>query len=419
MAASDAQTSGAVSPARIARARAAGEGLVLRTPLLPARFLMDRFGGDIVLKAENLQRTGSFKIRGAMAKLHALGDAAGAGVVAGSAGNHAQAVALAAQRRGVPCEIFMPSDASAAKVRATERYGAAVELVGEGLDEAVEAAHARAAERGSSFVHPFDDPDVVAGQATVGLELLEDCPDLAQIVVPVGGGGLAGGIALAVKRARGDVTIVGVEADACPSLARSLEAGTPQLVRASQTIADGIAVKRPGALTLALARRYLDGVVTVSDAAIARAMGILMEAAKLVVEGAGAAAVAALLTGAVEPAPRGRTVVVVSGGNVDLGLLDVVLRRHEIDMGHRIRLRVRISDTPGSLGALLTLVGSRGANVVEVSQTHEGPDIGVREVAVRLTLDVRDEQHAGMLLETLAEHEIPHSRGEAPELADP
>jgi threonine dehydratase len=394
---------------RVAAARAAGEGLVLRTPLLPARFLVDRCGGDIWLKAESLQRTGSFKIRGAMAKLHALGEAAAAGVVAGSAGNHAQAVALAAQRRGVPCEIFMPTDASATKVRATERYGAHVHLVGAGLDEAVEAAQGRALERGMSFVHPFDDPDVVAGQATTGLELLEDCPDLARVVVPVGGGGIATGIAFAVKQQRPDVTIVGVESAACPSLARSLEAGTPETIRASQTIADGIAVKRPGALTLALAQRYLDDVITVTDGEIAQAMGILMEAAKLVVEGAGAAAVAAVLAGKVEPAAGGQTVVLVTGGNVDLGLLDVVLRRHEIDSGHRIHLRARIPDTPGSLGALLTLVGSAGANVVEVSQTHEERGIGVREVAVHVTLDVRDEGHARQLLDTLEARDISYT----------
>lgn len=401
----------AVTVERVAAARAAGEGLVVRTPLLPARFLTERCGGDNWMKAENLQRTGSFKIRGAVAKLQALGDAAAGGVVAGSAGNHAQAVALAAQRCGVPCEIFMPTDASAMKVRATERYGATVHLVGAGLDEAVDAAHDRADDGGMPFVHPFDDVDVVAGQATVGLELLEDCPDLARVVVPVGGGGIATGIALAVKRVRPDVTVVGVEAAACPSLARSLASGSPETIRASQTIADGIAVKRPGALTLALAQRYLDEVVTVSDQEIAEAMGLLMEAAKLVVEGAGAAAVAAVRTGVVAPAAEGRTVVLVTGGNVDLGLLDVVLRRHEIASGHRIHLRARIPDTPGSLGALLTVVGSCGANVVEVSQTHEERDIGVREVAVRVTLDVRDEGHARQLYDTLEAREIAYSPG--------
>ena len=358
---------------RIARARAAGEGLVRRTPVLSSRSLSERCGGRVALKAESLQRTGSFKLRGALAKLAALGDECRAGVVAGSAGNHAQAVAYAARARGVPCEVFMPADASVAKTEAARALGAEVRVAEGNVDECVAAAMARAREGGLCFVHPFDDPDVVAGQATLGLELLEDVPDLARVVVPVGGGGLAAGIAIAVKAERPEVEVVGV-----------------QVQDRALTIADGIAVKRPADLVA----QQVDGMSVVGEDAVARAMVLLLERAKLVVEGAGAVAVAALLDGAVAPAPDGTTVAVLSGGNVDAGLLAAVARRHETEAGRRLVALTRISDRPGSLAALLAQVAATGANLVEVSHVREGLDLHVRETAVELVLETRGREHA-------------------------
>lgn len=365
-----------IDGAAIARAREAGAGLVRRTPVLTSRTLSDRCGGEVVLKAENLQRTGSFKLRGALAKLAALGDGCTAGVVAGSAGNHAQSVAYAAQARGVPCEVFMPADASIAKSESAAALGAVVRVVVGSVDDCVAAALERAREGGLAFVHPFDDPDVVAGQATLGLELVEDVPDLAKVVVPVGGGGLAAGIAVAVKSARPEVEVVGVEVED-----RAL------------TIADGIAVKRPGAFTRPLLDRWLDGMAMASEEGVAAAMVTLMERAKLVVEGAGAVGLAALVAGRVAPAASGKTVVVLSGGNVDAGLLAAVARRHETESGRRLVLLTRISDRPGGLAALLAGVAQTGANLVEVSHVREGVDLHVRETAVELVLETRGPEH--------------------------
>jgi threonine dehydratase len=366
-----------IGPEAIARARAAGEGLVRRTPVLTSRTLSERCGGEIVLKAENLQRTGSFKLRGALAKLAALGDGCRDGVVAGSAGNHAQSVAYAARARGVRCEVFMPADASIAKAESAAALGATVHLVDAAVDGCVAAARQRATEGGLAFVHPFDDLDVIAGQATLGLELVEDVPDLARIVVPVGGGGLAAGVAAAVKTARPEVEAIGIEVR------------DPTL-----TIADGIAVKHPGELTGPLLERWLDGLETVSEESVAEAMVTLMERAKLVVEGAGAVGVAALVDGRVSPTPSGTTVVVLSGGNVDAGLLAAVARRHETESGRRLVLLTRIPDRPGGLAELLTKVARTGANLVEVSHVREGMDLHVRETAVQLVLETRGREHA-------------------------
>src|SRR3954447_26512870 len=297
-----------------ARARAAVGDVVRHTPVLHSATLTERGGaGNVVLKAESLQRTGSFKIRGALSKLHALGAGCAPGVVCGSAGNHAQALAFAAQARGVSCEVFMPEGAPIAKVEATAALGARVVMSGSSVDDCLVAAHARATEGGLAFVHPFDDPDIVAGQGTLGLELLEDVPDLATVVVPVGGGGLASGIAIAVKSARPSVRVVGVEAEVLASAVASLHAGRVLTLEPALSIADGIAVKSPGDLTLGLLRDWVDDLVTVAEDDIAEAMVLLMEKAKLVVEGAGAVGVAALLGGQVAPAPTGTTVVVLSG----------------------------------------------------------------------------------------------------------
>ena len=392
-----------IDRADIDRARAAGEGLVRHTPVLTSRTLGERCGGEIVLKAENLQRTGSFKLRGALAKLAALGEACGAGVVAGSAGNHAQSLAYAARVRGVACHVFMPAGASIAKTDSAGALGATVHVVDGSIDDCVAAARAEGEAHGLAFVHPFDDPDVIAGQATLGLELLEDVPELAKVVVPVGGGGLASGVAIAVKSARPEVEVVGVQVEGCAPYPESLERGRPVAATSALTIADGIAVKRPGDLTLPLIRRWLDGMAVVSEDSVAEAMGALMERAKLVVEGAGAVGVAALLAGRVEPARDGVTAVVLSGGNVDAGLLAAVARRHETESGRRLVLLMRISDRPGELAALLTTVAGTGANLVAVSHVREGLDLHVRETAVELVLETRGRDHADQIVRTLAD----------------
>jgi threonine dehydratase len=381
---------------RIRRARAAGAGVVKRTPILTSATIGDRVGGAVVLKAENLQRTGAFKIRGAMAKLHELGPGAAAGVVAGSAGNHAQAVAFAARARGVPCEIYVPESASISKMEAARAYGATVIRTGDAVEAALDRARARADELGMTFVHPYDDPAIIAGQATLGLELAEDLDELARIVVPLGGGGLASGVAMAVKRLRPDVTVWGVQAGVCaPYVRGAIRSG------AVTTLADGIAVKAPGTLTRPLVERWLDGVVTVEEDEIADAMLLLMERAKLFVEGAGAVGVAALLAGKVAPAARGVTAVVLSGGNVDVGVLPGLIRRSETRAGRRLLVLVKITDRPGGLAGLLTVLGREQANVIEVEHVRDGIDLHVREAAVQIALEVRDRAHAATVLEGL------------------
>ncbi len=375
-------------------ARAAIADVARRTPVLPSATLSERSGGEVVLKAESLQRTGSFKIRGALAKLAALGERGCArGVVAASAGNHAQALAHAARARGVPCEVFMPHEAPIAKVEGAQALGAKVAFGGDSVDECLGAARERAEGSGMALVHPFDDPDIVAGQGTLGLELLEDVPELAKVVVPVGGGGLASGLAIAVKSARPDVEVVGVR----------VEAG-------SMSIADGIAVKHLGELTGPLVERWLDEVVHVPEDDVAEAMVLLMEKAKLVVEGAGAVGAAALTGGRTGAAPGGTTVVVLSGGNVDAGLLADVARRHETLAGRRLVVITRVRDRPGSLAALLELVGRTGANIVEVSHVREGVELHVRETGVQLVLETRGLAHAESVLGAIEGGDYPVAR---------
>jgi threonine dehydratase len=384
----------AVTADDVHQARRAIADVAKRTPVLPSITLTQRLGADVTLKAESLQRTGSFKLRGALNKLAALGDDCARGVTAGSAGNHAWALAQAAAARGVPCEVFMPAEAPLSKADGCSALGATVHTGGSSVEECVAAARERAREAGMAFVHPFDDPDVIAGQGTLGLELLEDVADVAKVVVPVGGGGLASGVAIAMKSARPEIEIVGVQVEAMATYPQSLRQGEPVEVPARLTIADGIAVKRPGELTLGLIRDWLDDVVVVPEDDVAEAMVLLMEKAKLVVEGAGAVGVAALLGGQTAPAQRGTTVVVLSGGNVDAGLLASIARRHESEAGRRVVVFTRVPDRPGSLARLLSLVGEAGANLVDVEHLREGLDLHVRETAVQLVLETRGREHA-------------------------
>jgi len=389
------QAGAAVAALDIVRERAR------ETPVLVSGTLSERFGARILLKAENLQRTGSFKLRGALHRLAHIGDATS--VVAGSAGNHAQALAYAASARGVACEVFMPAEAAVAKVAAVLGYGGLVTLRGETVDDCVAAARERAAETGAVFVHPFDDPDVIIGQATLGVELLAQVPDLASVIVPIGGGGLISGVAGAVKLARPEVRVIGVQVAACAPFPAALAAGAPLAVTPESTIADGIAVKRPGAITLPLVQRWVDDVVVVSEEDTAEAMVLLLERAKLVVEGAGAVGVAALLAHAAAPSSEGSTVIVLSGGNVDAGLLAAVARRHETAVGRRMRVFTVVADRPGGLAALLLCIAHAGGNLLAVEHVREAVNLQVRQTGIELTLETRGAEHAEAILAAMAE----------------
>ncbi len=403
-------TSGTQQAELVSARIAAGEATLARkivaevarhTPVLSSRSLSEHCGGHVLLKAENLQRTGSFKLRGAFHKISRLEQPRG--VVAGSAGNHGQSVAYAARDRGIPCEVFMPREAPVAKVAAVEAFGGTVNLAGDSVDECVAAARERAAETGATFVHPFDDPDVILGQATLGLELLDDVSDLAAIIVPVGGGGLISGVAVSVKSAHPDVRVIGVQVDACAPFPASLAAHTPLPCAALPTIADGIAIKKPGEITLPLVERWVDQMVVVREDDIGDAMVWLMERAKLVVEGGGATGVAALLSGEVAPARTGSTVIVLSGGNVDAGLLAAIAHRHETTAGRRLRLFTRISDRPGGLAALLTQIAEAGGNVVHADHVREAVPLHVRETGVEIALETRGSEHGEAIVAALTE----------------
>ena len=367
--------------------------IVTHTPVAPSAHLSERYGGSVLLKAENLQRTGAFKIRGAMNKLATLGESARRGVVAGSAGNHAGALAFAARQFGVPCEIYVPAGASLSKIAACRGYGATVHEGGESLDVAVALAQARANETGMVFCHPYDDPVVVAGQATLGVELIDDIPDLAQVIVPLGGGGLLSGVALTVKQFDPSIKVIGVQISSCaPYIYGKAPLGPVP------TLADGIAVKVPGDVTAPLIEKWVDEIVDVDEDSVADAMMLLLERSKLFVEGGGAVGVSALLAGRVKPAERGATCVVLSGGNADLGLLTGLVRRHETNSGRRLIVFARISDRPGGLARLLTMFAQYGANLIEVEHVREGVDLHVRETGVQVVLEVRGRDHTETLI---------------------
>jgi threonine dehydratase len=380
------------TPADISAARERGKGVVLHTPVIPSAYLSQRFGGKIVLKAENLQRTGAFKIRGAMNKLSQLGNAQETGVVAGSAGNHAQGLALAAKHFGAKCEIFVPKGASLSKIAATKHHGATVLDGGESVDTAVAAALARAQETGMAFCHPYDDPDVIAGQGTLGLELLEDIDDLELLIVPLGGGGLLAGTALAIKHHRPNVKIIGVQASICAPFIHGFSPDGQVL-----TLADGIAVKQPGKFTKPIIDQYADEIIEVDEDSIADAVVLLMEHSKMLVEGGGAVGLSALLTKQLAPASTGTTCIVLSGGNIDIGLIPNLVRRNETNESRRLTIFVRLPDRPGSLAGILNVCASNDANVIEVQHVREGIPLHPRETGIQLVLEVRNNEHAELI----------------------
>src|SRR3954449_2190721 len=385
-----------VGPGDVARAAEAVAGVARETPVLPAKRLARQVGGELWLKLENLQVTGSFKVRGAVNRLDALtDDERDAGVLAASAGNHAQAVAWAARRFGIKATLFMPVEAPLAKIAAVREYGGEVRLVEGMLEEAFTAARAHANESGGTFVHAFDDPVVIAGQGTAGLELLRQVPNIGMVVVPIGGGGLIAGVATALRAASPGVRVVGVQSEAVAPYAGIEPAAAPS------TICDGIAVKRPGEITQPLVEELVDEIVTVSDDETAQAMVHLLERSKQVVEGAGAVGVAALMHGRVEPAEEGTTVVVLSGGNVDATLLVEAIRLGETAAGRRMILATKIPDRPGGLATLLGLVAKLGANVLDVEHLRDGMDLHVRETAVQLVLQTRGPEHDEQIVEAV------------------
>jgi threonine dehydratase len=390
----------AVTFADVQGAARALEGRVRETPLLPAGELSRRLGARLLLKAENLQLTGSFKARGATNVIRGLPpEALASGVVAASAGNHAQAVAFAAREAGARAVLVMPEQAPLAKVAAVQQYGGEVRFVDGGYDEAQAEARRLAEAEGYTVVHAFDQPEVVAGQGTIGLEIARQAPDTKLVVVPLGGGGLASGVGLALDSALEDVRVVGVQAEACAPYIDSLAAHKPIGARSANTICDGIAVKRPGDFTLPLVERYVDEVVTVSDDEVAQAMVLLLERSKLVVEGAGAVSVAALMHGRVDAPESGSICAVLSGGNVDVSLLSEAIRLGETAAGRRMVLSTVVPDRPGALAGLLRVVADHGGNVVDVEHLRDGIEIHVRETAIKLVLQTRGSENSQEILE--------------------
>jgi threonine dehydratase len=376
------------------------------TPMESSRYLSEVLGSDVWLKCENLQRTGSYKIRGAYNRLvHLSDEEKSRGVVAASAGNHAQGVAFAARELGIQSTIFMPIGVALPKLSATREYGADVELSGHVVDETLRAAAQFAEETGAVFIHPFDHPDVVAGQGTLGLEILEELPEVDTIIVPIGGGGLISGVASAVKQKALElgrtVRIVGVQAANAAAYPQSLINGQPTELKIGSTIADGIAVSKPGVLNFEIIRDVVDEVITVEEDDIARALLVLLERAKLVVEPAGAVSVAAILAGKVRAS--GTTVAILSGGNIDPLVMERIISHGLAASERYLKLRIPLPDRPGQLARTAEIVAASNANVVEVLHTRHGSGMQISEVELELHIETRGPEHAEIVLHNLRE----------------
>ncbi|MGY2011052.1 threonine ammonia-lyase [Nocardia gipuzkoensis] len=378
--------------------------VIRRTPLVASRVLSERVGADVWLKCENLQRTGSFKPRGAYNRIANLPrEARERGVVAASAGNHAQGVAWAASSLGIASTVFMPVGASLPKLMATKAYGAQVRQVGETIDESLDAASDFADRTGATLIHPFDHPDIVAGQATVGVEIGEQLPEVGTVLVPTGGGGLLAGVAVALRHLTPNVRVIGVQAAEAAAWPDSLAAGRPVRVERMSTMADGIAVGQPGMVPFGEVAQHVSRIVTVDEEALSQALLLCLERAKLIVEPAGAAAVAALMSHTPEELDlRGPVCAILSGGNIDPLLLTRVIGHGLSAAGRYLAVRVTISDRPGALGALLAVIGKTGASVVDVAHSRTGTWLAVDEVEVALTLETRGSGHRDDVLTALA-----------------
>lgn len=384
-------------------AQTALRGIARRTPLDPA----PKLGENVYIKAENLQLTGAFKLRGAYNKIRSLTpEEAARGVIACSAGNHAQGIALSTAKLGIRSIICMPADAPISKVEATKAYGAEVVLVPGVYDDAAREAERLVQQHGYTFAHPFNDPAVIAGQGTIGLEILEQLPDVAQVVVPVGGGGLISGIAFAIKHLKPSCRIIGVQAEGAPSMALSIRNGRPTELSGVTTIADGIAVKKPGELTFQLCREYVDEIVTVQEDEIASAILALMEEQKTVAEGAGATPVAACMFKKVDTS-AGKTVCVVSGGNVDVTTFSRVITKGLSKAGRIAEITTKVTDKPGSLLQLMQVVADSGANIVTINHAREDQKSDVGACIVSMVLETRNSTHVAQIREQLCSRNYP------------
>ncbi|HKI01351.1 MAG TPA: threonine ammonia-lyase [Thermoanaerobaculia bacterium] len=378
--------------------------VVVNTPCVASRIFSDELGVQALFKYENLQLTGSFKVRGAYNKISGLPPSEVArGVITASAGNHAQGVAFSAAQVGVPSTIVMPRTTPLIKIENTRRLGGQVVLAGEIFDEAYEEARRLEAEQGLVFVHPFDDEQVIAGQGTLGLEILEQAPEAEILVVPIGGGGLISGIAAAVKETRPSVRIYGVQTRAAPAMAESFEAGRVLTCQAVRSVADGIAVKRPGERTFEYIRRYVDGIVTVSEDEIRDAIIRLLETGKTVTEGAAAVTFAAIAAGRIPDAAGRQVVMLLSGANIDIALLAHIIDRALAENHRLVRFRTHVPDRPGALAELLQVIGRHGGNVVRIQHDRVFMHAGFWEAQVDITLETRNEQHIEELRQALGD----------------
>ncbi len=391
----------ALADIRAAEGRIAG--CIIRTPVVYSPTLSAMTGAHVWFKLEALQKAGSFKVRGAANKILSSPDAVRErGVVAASAGNHAQGVVVAAHVAGVPAVIVMPEWAAISKLEATRGYGAQVILHGKTLEESIARAESLAAE-GRLFIHPFDDEDVIAGQGTIGLEILADLPETDLIVVPVGGGGLIAGIATAAKALRPEVSIVGVQATACPSAEESLRQGYPTPVRAGRTIADGIRVTETGTLTFPIIRDFVDGIMVATEEEIADAMLLLLERKHIVAEGAGAAPLAALMNGSIDIKAGSTVVLVISGGNVDSAMLFRIIRQSMARQGRILRFSVLLDDQPGTLARLLTVIAEKRGNILHIHHTLGESSVPVQMARVHLELETRGRDHGEAIKKAVME----------------
>ncbi|QSQ08522.1 L-threonine ammonia-lyase [Koleobacter methoxysyntrophicus] len=393
--------SSAITLGDIKRAYERLKGTAKKTTIDESRTLSEMTGNRVFLKAENLQKTGAFKIRGAFNKIMSLtGDEKAKGVIAASAGNHAQGVALAATSAGILSTIVMPEGAPVTKVTATKGYGASVILWGQSYDDAYKKALEIQSQTGATFVHAFDDPDVIAGQGTIALEILEEIPETQYIIVPVGGGGLISGIAVAAKALKPDIKVIGVQAEGAASAFVSRSNNRITELASVRTIADGIAVKKIGKLTFSVIQKYVDDIVTVKDEEIAHAILNLLERSKLVVEGAGAVGVAALMYNKID-VKNSNIVVLLSGGNIDVNMISRIIEKGLIESGRYIRLATVIPDQPGTLNSLLKTVASVKANVISVFHNRARQDVAIGQAEVELELETRDSEHASQLIQLL------------------
>jgi threonine dehydratase len=385
-------------------ARVRVEETARRTPLDYSHTFSDMTGAEVHLKLETFQRTGSFKIRGATNRIKTLSEEEkSAGVVTASAGNHAQGVALAATKTGVDSTIVMPENAPISKIKATRDYGAAVVLWGDDYDEASEKAHEIEREEGQTYVHAFGDEMVMAGQGTIGLEILEDLPKLDTVVVPIGGGGLIAGVATAIKEQQPDARVIGVQAEGASSAAQSLQKGEVYTLDAVDTIADGIATRSVGEKPFEVIEKRVDEVVTVSDSEIAVAVTHLLERAKTLVEGAGAVPLAAMLSGDIEYEDGEVVVPILSGGNIDMNTLTTVVMRGLVETGRYVKIRTVLKDRPGALDDLLDVISSQRANIYGIQHDRTSRDIAMNAAEVELDLETRGTEHVEELLSALRE----------------